>query len=166
MRNIAPGVLVKANIKGGRRGATLQPLNPVCIVTEVTGEKFKATVLTGHYAGSTFEDATYLYKALPDDVEVAVRHANQAKRPGDLVVDEEGCHIIVTSVDTVADNKMFAGVVMQHTQSTHNGQFGQHWIDADFKVARRREEIERDARQPSPSELFKQQIAAHRSQKS
>lgn len=138
-------VRVKRSKLRSRVAPTLQPHRPVCMVTSQEGAMFRGVVITGHFSGDVIHEYCVDFEMLPVEALITVQQPNHAKRPGDIVVNDEGLHVAVSSVSTVKDNKLFAGFVVIKTDDHYTWEFSQHWKDEDFRVSRRREDLEYEA---------------------
>jgi len=126
------------------------------MVTGIEAQTFSGVIITGPMAGvSLMRQPVSGYQLIPDGAQVKVAQPTHEKRLGDVVVNDEGLHLVVTGIDTIPDNQLFAGVVITPQGPHYTGFFSKHWCDADFRLARRREELQPQAHPLTPSELYR-----------
>lgn len=165
MKNpVVPGVILRHNRDRVGRAATFNPRQPIVMVTAVLPEgRFKGVQITGVHAGQMYDGDLTDFRRVPDEAVIQVKQFSNDKRPGDLVANEAGAHVIVSSVDTIPASKLFAGTVIAAAGDTYLHQFSQHWHDDDFHIVRRREELEREGRGKSTADRFRAVVTRARS---
>lgn len=154
---VVPGVLLRQrNNRRHRLAPTFNPTKLVVMVTKVFNEnRFQGVVLTGVTAGRIYEGDLADFRRVPEHVTIQVSQLSVEKRPGDIVACEDGTHVVVSSVDTIASSKLFAGIVIAPAGGTYMHQFSEHWHDDDFHIVRRREDLKDEAFGSSLGETFK-----------
>ncbi|MBB5278672.1 hypothetical protein HNR26_004774 [Rhizobium rosettiformans] len=138
MTHIQPGSLVRLKRSVAQKNKWPRP---VSVVTMIEMPYFSAVNVTGARPGSQIKHKLDDYELVPDDVEIKIRQPKSTWRPGDLVVDDHGNHVVVTSVRTIPDNGLFAGTALDETPVFYRGQFSEHWKASGFKLVRRREDM-------------------------
>lgn len=141
MSKVQHGSLMK--MKADVAKARKEPYRPVLMVMNIGTGIFQGVYITGHNPGQStgvlqFED----YELLPKEATVEIEQPRDEFRPGDLVADDHGVHIIVTSVKQTKANYLFSGVVFDNFGIFYRGQYGDHWDVRKFRIVRRREDIQ------------------------